>query len=139
MLSVETLIKKSIDACEYAYCPYSNFPVGACVFTDKGYFTGVNVENAAYGSTICAERTAITKAVSEGSKEFKAIAIVCRNLDGFSRPCGSCRQVIVEFGDFPCYMVHLKKDGSYAYEEAYSMSLLPGAFTKDELQKAAKG
>lgn len=81
-----------------SYSPYSKFAVGAAVLTDKGkVFTGCNVENASYGLTNCAERTAIFKAVSEGHKKFKAIAIVLDAPD-YGAPCGACRQVIYEFG-----------------------------------------
>ena len=84
-------------AAENAYVPYSNFPVGAALECPDGrVFTGCNVENAAYGSTICAERTAIVKAVSEGHREFVRIAIAGKSKD-FCVPCGSCRQVMMEF------------------------------------------
>ena len=80
-----------------AYCPYSRFPVGAAVECEDGtVYTGCNVENAAYGSTICAERTAIVKAVSEGHRDFVRIAIAGKSKD-FCVPCGSCRQVMMEF------------------------------------------
>ena len=80
-----------------AYVPYSHFPVGAALECRDGtVFTGCNVENAAYGSTICAERTAIVKAVSEGHRDFVRIAIAGKSKD-FCVPCGSCRQVMMEF------------------------------------------
>ena len=80
-----------------AYAPYSHFPVGAALECEDGtVFTGCNVENAAYGSTICAERTAIVKAVSEGHRDFVRIAIAGKSKD-FCVPCGSCRQVMMEF------------------------------------------
>lgn len=81
-----------------AYVPYSHFKVGAALLTKSGeVFTGVNVENATYGAAICAERTALVKAVSEGYREFDAIAVV--SSDGEVYPCGICRQFIFEFGD----------------------------------------
>lgn len=81
-----------------AYAPYSKFHVGAALLTQSGeVFTGVNVENSSFGATICAERTAIVKAVSEGHKEFKAIAIASSG--GEAYPCGICRQFLFEFGD----------------------------------------
>ena len=80
-----------------AYVPYSHFPVGAALeCSDGAVFTGCNVENAAYGSTICAERTALVKAVSEGAREFVTLAVVGRGED-FCWPCGACRQMLREF------------------------------------------
>lgn len=95
-------IRELIDKCqktkEHAYCPYSNFRVGSAVLTDNGQiFTGSNVENASYGLTICGERVAVSKAVSEGHRKFKAIA-VCTDLDEFKAPCGACRQFLIEVG-----------------------------------------
>lgn len=96
-MTYEKLLEMAKEAQKNAYVPYSNFRVGAAVLTksDKVY-TGCNVEIASYGATNCAERTAIYKAVSEGEKEFKAIAIVGDHETTY--PCGICRQVIVEFG-----------------------------------------
>lgn len=83
---------------QYAYAPYSRFKVGAALMTKSGeVFTGVNVENSSFGATICAERTAFVKAVSEGFREFDAIAVV--SSDGEVFPCGICRQFMFEFGD----------------------------------------
>lgn len=83
---------------EKAYAPYSKFHVGAALLTTTGeVFTGINVENSSFGATICAERTAVVKAVSEGYKEFSAIAIASSG--GEAYPCGICRQFIFEFGD----------------------------------------
>lgn len=91
----QQLVEQALAAQQHAYVPYSNYPVGAALLTTTGQvFTGCNVENAATPATICAERTAITKAVSEGQREFVAIAVVTRN--GGS-PCGICRQVMNEF------------------------------------------
>ena len=92
----QQLIQAALDARQRAYAPYSNYKVGAALLTDSGaVFTGCNVENASYGATICAERTATVKAVSEGEQRFEAIAIATGN--GGS-PCGICRQVLYEFG-----------------------------------------
>lgn len=92
------LIKLATDARNNAYAPYSKFLVGAALLCDDGsVFTGCNVENASYGLTCCAERTAIFKAVSEGRRKFQAIAIVLDSPDP-PAPCGACRQVIFEFG-----------------------------------------
>ena len=90
------LIAKSVEARKLAYAPYSEFLVGAALLTSDGkVFTGCNVENTSYGLSICAERTAICKAVSEGQQSFEAIAIAAHPL---ASPCGACRQFIVEFG-----------------------------------------
>ena len=103
----EELLTEAIAARENAYVPYSHFKVGAALLTKSGrVFRGCNIENAAYGSTMCAERTAFFKAVSEGEREFEAIAIVGGPEGGDLRPvcdpCGNCRQVMAEFceGDF---------------------------------------
>ena len=95
------LFEKALSARENAYAPYSGFKVGAAVMTEAGeVFTGVNVENSSYGATICAERTAFVKAVSEGHRSFSAIAIA-GGKDGeelvYSWPCGICRQFMYEF------------------------------------------
>ena len=93
----QDLIDKAHEAMKNAYSPYSGFKVGAAILTKDGkIFTGCNVENASYGATICAERCAATKAVSEGSNEFTAIAIVSSS-DKFTYPCGICRQFLSEF------------------------------------------
>jgi len=103
----EELLALAIKARENAYVPYSHFGVGAALLTKEGkVFTGCNIENASYGDTICGERTAIFKAVSEGYRDFEAIAIVAgpvgEELRPFCPPCGICRQVMSEFckGDF---------------------------------------
>lgn len=98
----QDLIKMALVARENAYAPYSNFAVGAAVLTKNGQvYTGCNIENASYGATNCAERTAIFKAVSEGHTEFTKIAIVGgkagEDISEFAYPCGVCRQVIAEF------------------------------------------
>ena len=93
------LLNMARDAAQNAYVPYSHFPVGAALeCADGAVFTGCNVENAALGSTICAERTAIVKAVSEGRKEFVRIAIFGEG-ESYCMPCGACRQVMGEFAD----------------------------------------
>ena len=96
-MTKQELCQKAIKMMDMAYVPYSHFPVGAALECSDGtVFTGCNVENAAYGSTICAERTAIVKAVSEGHRDFVRIAIAGKSKD-FCVPCGSCRQVMMEF------------------------------------------
>lgn len=90
------LVETARKAMQNAYVPYSHYPVGAALLTSEGkIFSGTNIENAAYPLTICAERVAVFKAVSEGIRDFAAIAIVTRNAGS---PCGSCRQVLAEFG-----------------------------------------
>lgn len=92
----EVLVQKGIEVHQHAYARYSGYPVGAALLSKSGrIFTGVNVENAVYPLTMCAERNAVFKAVSEGEREFEAISVVTR--DG-GTPCGSCRQVLAEFG-----------------------------------------
>ena len=87
----------------FSYAPYSNFTVGAALLTDEGeIYTGCNIENAAYGPSNCAERTAVFKAVSEGKKNFKAMAVVGglnKKIEDYCSPCGVCRQVLAEFCD----------------------------------------
>lgn len=96
----EKLIRAALEASKQSYSPYSNFRVGAALLTDKGtIYTGTNVENRSYGGTICAERTAIVKAVSEGERTFKAIAIISPDYDKPLPPCGMCRQFLAEFGN----------------------------------------
>jgi cytidine deaminase len=96
-MNYEELIKKSIEAQKFSYAPYSKFNVGAALLTKSGrIFTGCNVENASFGATNCAERTAIFKAISEGENKFTAIAITS-NSKHYTYPCGICRQVISEF------------------------------------------
>ncbi|MBQ2270562.1 MAG: cytidine deaminase [Firmicutes bacterium] len=92
----QKLYETAKDAAKNAFAPFSNFHVGAALLASDGrIFTGCNVENSSYGATICAERTALVKAVSEGSRDFIAIAVVSQ--DGEAWPCGICRQVLYEF------------------------------------------
>jgi len=95
---IQNLIKEAQKGKSFSYSPYSHFPVGAAILTKSGkIYNGCNVENASYGGAICAERTTCVKAVSDGEKEFEAIAI-CSNMDDYITPCGFCRQFLVEFG-----------------------------------------
>ncbi len=89
------LLKIAKEAINKSYCPYSNFHVSAVLIGENGIYTGVNVENASYGLTICAERVAIFKAVSEGEKSFSKMLVY--SPDGMPYPCGACRQVMAEF------------------------------------------
>jgi len=125
----QSLIDLANAARERAYAPYSRYPVGAALRTRSGkIYTGVNVENAAYPQTMCAERVAIFKAVSEGEKEFDVISVVTNN--GGS-PCGGCRQVMAEFG---LETIVLMADGSgNLVKETTVKELLPEAFTPEKL------
>ena len=107
------LVKLAINARKFSYSPYSNFMVGAALLTKSGkIYTGCNIENAAYGPSNCAERTAFFKALSEGEKEFEAIAIVGgqkgKGLE-ICAPCGVCRQVMMEFCDYDTFEIILGK------------------------------
>lgn len=96
-MTEKELCQKAIDMMEVAYCPYSHFPVGAALeCSDGSVFTGCNIENAAYGAGICGERTAMSKAISEGHRDFVRIAIAGKS-DDFCVPCGICRQFMMEF------------------------------------------
>lgn len=131
-ISAEKLIEIAKEAREKAYVPYSKFKVGAALLTKDGkIFTGCNVENASYGLTCCAERTAIFKAVSEGYSNFAALAVVA-DVPNLCSPCGACRQVIAEFGgDIKVYMANLK--GQYATTTVEE--LLPGFFKARDMEK----
>jgi cytidine deaminase len=126
----QALIDLAVEARRRAYAPYSHYPVGAALRTKSGkVFTGVNVENAAYPTTMCAERTAVFTAVTAGEREFEVIAVVTEN--GGS-PCGSCRQVLAEFG---LDTVVLIANGEGKLMQKMTVSdLLPGAFTPEKLK-----
>jgi cytidine deaminase len=98
------LIEAAKAAQKKAYCPYSRYPVGAAVLTESGrIYSGCNVENASFGLAICAERVAIFKAVSHGDKKIKALCVAAKS----ARPCGACRQVIIEFAAKDAEMIYL--------------------------------
>jgi cytidine deaminase len=125
------LIQLALEARERAYAPYSNYQVGAALVTPSGrYFTGANVENAAYPTSMCAERVAIFKAVSEGKREFVALAVVTSN---GGTPCGACRQVMAEFG-LDTVVLIADAQGNLR-QEARLSELLPGAFGPGDLGK----
>ena len=133
-INYEDLIELAVDAMNAAYSPYSRCRVGACLLGDSGRcYTGCNVENASYSATCCAERTAIFKAVSEGEKRFRAIAVV-GGVDGaikdFFPPCGVCRQVMTEFCDdgFEVVLFNGSDKKILTLPE-----LLPYSFGKDKL------
>ncbi|HEY0659021.1 MAG TPA: cytidine deaminase [Pyrinomonadaceae bacterium] len=131
-LNMKNLIEKATEARENAHAPFSNFKVGAALLTESGeIFTGCNVENASYGLTMCAERVAIFKAISEGKKDFTQLAVVA-DTDNLTSPCGACRQIIWEFcGDIPVILANLSGE-----TEKFQMSeLLPKAFDAKFLEK----
>jgi len=130
---LQILSEKAIAAKSSAYCPYSQFRVGACLLTIDGtYIVGANVENAAYPVGICAERVAIGNAVVSGYKDFKALA-VATDVSPASSPCGMCRQFIREFTapSFPVYLYG--KDGKAVVKTLGE--LLPDSFGPDDLPK----
>lgn len=132
-MDIKELVKLAIEAREKAYVPYSKFKVGAAIEMEDGsVFTGCNIENASYGATNCAERTAIFKAVSEGHSIMKKIAIVGDML-AFTAPCGICRQVIAEFAAKDIEIVLIKNQDEYIVKTLEE--ILPGAFTKEDLLK----
>ncbi len=123
------LIHMASEARKRAYAPYSNYLVGAALVTTSGkFFSGCNVESAAYPTSMCAERVAVFKAVSEGEREFKAIAVVTSN---GGTPCGACRQVLAEFGLDT--MVLIADTSGELKQETRLAELLPGAFTPRDL------
>lgn len=130
-MDTELLIQTAVKMLDFSYVPYSHFHVGAALLTKSGkIYTGCNIENAAYGPSNCAERTAIFKAVSEGEKEFEAIAVVGGSegkIEDFCPPCGVCRQVMAEFcdKDFKIILSNGKKE-----VKTFTLSdLLPESFS----------
>lgn len=132
-MNYKELIKTALEYRERAYIPYSNFKVGAAVLFDSGkVYGGCNIENASFGATNCAERTAIFKGISEGEKEIKALAVV-GDLNSYTYPCGICRQVIAEFGSMDVKVILAKNEDDYIVKDL--CEVLPGAFTKKDLNK----
>lgn len=125
----EKLISLAKEAQEKAYVPYSKFPVGAALITEEGdIFTGCNVENISYGLSICGERTAIVKMISEKGPQTKIKAIVnTTKADISCSPCGACRQVIQEFSSPDGVVIYKNEEG---YVTVPASSILPGAFTE---------
>lgn len=130
MASDEALIAAARAAREHAHAPFSKFRVGAAVGTKSGrIFAGCNIENASYGLTLCAERVAVFKAISEGEHQFEAIAVVT-DADALTPPCGACRQIIWEFcGDVAVVMANLHGK----IERERSLNLLPHPFDSSHL------
>jgi len=129
----DKLIELAKEAREKAYVPYSHFKVGACVLTDDGKtYQGCNIENASYGLTNCAERTALFSAYANGDRKLKAIAVVA-DTEGPVSPCGACRQVMLELGGEDMIVILSNMKGDYAVVTV--KDLLPGAFTSKDLEK----
>lgn len=127
----EKWIKVATEALDKAYVPYSHFPVGACLVTKAGkLYQGINIENASYGLSNCAERTAIFKAVSEGEREFKHL-VVAGHTDNPISPCGACRQVMAEFFEPDMPVTLIGDDG--VTKETTVEGLLPYSFTEKDL------
>lgn len=124
------LVNKAKKAMEYSYSPYSKFRVGAALLTDHGeVFTGCNIENASFGGTNCAERTALFKAISEGHNKFTKIAIISDS-KSYTAPCGICRQVLSEFS-LDLEVIMANENGEYITKSL--RELLPLAFTSEDL------
>ncbi|MGB9678765.1 MAG: cytidine deaminase [Thermoanaerobacteraceae bacterium] len=127
----EQLVNIAKEAREKAYVPYSQFKVGACVITEEGnIYKGCNIENASYGLTNCAERTALFNAYSNGDTKLKAIAVVA-DTEGPVSPCGACRQVMMELGGENMTVILSNMKGDYSVVTV--KDLLPGAFTSKDL------
>ncbi|MEN8773093.1 MAG: cytidine deaminase [Akkermansiaceae bacterium] len=125
----EELIEAAMSARSSCYCPYSSFPVSAALLADSGrIYTGVNVENASYGLTICAERVAVGSAICAGEKRFEKLVVVVR---GGGSPCGACRQVLNEFSpELPIIMVD---EMGRVTSQTNLLELLPRAFGPQSL------
>ena len=127
-MDYDDLIAKAMEARKKAHAPYSRFAVGAALLARSGrVYTGCNVENASYGLSICAERTAVFKAVSEDERDFEAIAVVT---DKGVTPCGACRQVLMEFGED---ILVIAADETGGYRVFGLQELLPEAFNSEDL------
>ena len=136
-MTEQELVKMALEARKFSYSPYSGFQVGAALLTGSGkVYTGCNIENAAFSPTNCAERTAFFKAVSEGEREFKAIAIAggkkAEGAKEFCAPCGVCRQVMAEFCAPEKFRILLGTE-SLEYQEYTLAELLPQGFGKGNL------
>lgn len=132
------LVEKALEARRFSYAPYSDFRVGAALLAKDGrIFTGCNVENASYGVTNCAERTAVFKAVSEGARDFAAIAVVGGLGEALPEeivaPCGTCRQALAEFCEPDDFLILLGK-GDMTWEEYKLKELLPLSFSGRNLK-----
>lgn len=135
-MDTKELVKLAIQAKENAYVPYSKFRVGAALLAKNGQvYTGCNIESASYTPTNCAERTAYFKAVSEGVREFEAIAITS-DVDGYTYPCGVCRQVMREFSkELKIIIANTEED----YKEYTLDEIFPFGFGPEDLELGKKG
>jgi len=130
-MDFDMLRKAAIAARNIAYAPYSRFRVGAALLADDGrIYSGCNIENASYGATLCAERTAIAKAVSEGARRILAVAVI-GDSEGETAPCGICRQVIAEFAELDTPILCGDREGDFTTHTLGE--LLPFAFTPADL------
>ncbi len=132
----DTLLEQAVFAMKNAYAPYSGFMVGAALLTGGGrVYLGCNIENAAYSPTVCAERTAVIKAISEGERVFRKIAVVGGKngvIADFCMPCGLCRQVLAEFCD-PDFII-VTQNGAGEQHETTLGALLPDSFHLNNLE-----
>ncbi|CAG4960062.1 unnamed protein product [Parnassius apollo] len=139
--TVQDLVRHAVQVRKNAYCPYSNYAVGAAILTqdDSKVYTGCNIENVALSPSICAERAAVPKAVSDGYLKFKMIAIVAHQQESFTAPCGVCRQILSEFcgsdGDIEIYLSKPAMDKVLCTKLS---QLLPLAFVSFKKDSAAK-
>lgn len=132
-IRIPELIQLALEEKEHAYVPYSHFSVGAAVQTDEGDLVGgFNIENASYGATNCAERTAIFGALHQGARKLVAIAVT-GDPEHYTYPCGICRQVMAEFGDPDMMVIVAKNEADYRVHTL--AQILPGAFTKTDLEE----
>jgi cytidine deaminase len=130
-MDYKELIKIAMEYRERAYCSYSNFKVGAAVLFKSGkVYGGCNIENASFGASNCAERTAIFKGISEGEKIIEAIVVI-GDINDYTYPCGICRQVMAEFGAKDMKIIIAKNEEEYIVKNLEE--ILPGAFTKKNL------
>uniref|UniRef100_A0AC34QUL4 Cytidine deaminase n=2 Tax=Panagrolaimus sp. JU765 TaxID=591449 RepID=A0AC34QUL4_9BILA len=126
------MIKLALEITKESYCPYSKYPVGAALLLDNDeIITGVNVENASYGGTICAERTAVVTAITKGHRKFKGIAIATHGPTP-SAPCGLCRQFMFEFGNMPVFLITSKNNDIITTD---LVELLPRGFGPHSLDE----
>ena len=131
-MTARELMKEADKALKHSYSPYSQFPVGAALLTSDGQlFHGTNVENASFGLSVCAERTAVWKAVSEGQRDFAAIAVTAREGSG-APPCGACRQIMYEFS--PDMWVYWRDSRGRIVRKRLA-ALLANAFDMRELRR----
>ncbi len=133
-IKIQELIRTALEMKERAYAPYSHFQVGAAVQTGSGQVIGgFNIENASFGATNCAERTAIFSALQQGETKIEALAVV-GDPDNYTYPCGICRQVMVEFADGQMPVIIARSETDYI---VHTLSeILPGAFSRTDLERS---